>query len=320
VDGELPARCRAHGPLVLDDMDVAIRAAMDGIGLAISLEECVAPHIASGALVRVLEDWCSPFAGFFLYYPSRRQQPPALSALIDTFPRQQRRRSSACSAGLPKKKKAIGGVKQPRSWSRRQVGASLPRRFVRHTRDPYHPPAFTLDFESRQLTSAGQEIHLEPKAFELLSALVLERPKALSKADLQERLWPGTFVAEANLSNLVAEIRAALGDSARAPTFVRTAHGFGYAFCGDAVPLTGPGNAPPVREPPESSDGIEARADTGSPPPPSSRVPWLVAGVLAVHPAGQWVPSGENLGHQPSLTLATRSVSYGWQASSKPLI
>ena len=141
---------------------------------------------------------------------------------------------------------------------------------------------FTLDLGSRQLTNAGEEIHLEPKAFELLSALVLERPKALSKADLQERLWPGTFVAEANLSNLVAEIRAALGDPARAPKFVRTAHGFGYAFCGDAVPLTDPGDAPPVREPPESSDGIEARADTGSPPPPSSRVPWLVAGVLAV--------------------------------------
>ena len=55
--------------------------------------------------------------------------------------------------------------------------------------------AFTLDLQSRQLTSAGREIHLEPKAFELLSALVLERPKALSKADLQERLWPGTFVS-----------------------------------------------------------------------------------------------------------------------------
>ncbi len=141
---------------------------------------------------------------------------------------------------------------------------------------------FTLDLESRQLTNAGEEIHLEPKAFELLSALVLERPKALSKADLQERLWPGTFVAEANLSNLVAEIRAALGDPARAPKFVRTAHGFGYAFCGDAEPVTDPGDAAPVREPPESSDGIEARTDTGSPPPPSSRVPWLVAGVLAV--------------------------------------
>jgi Tol biopolymer transport system component/DNA-binding winged helix-turn-helix (wHTH) protein len=141
---------------------------------------------------------------------------------------------------------------------------------------------FTLDLDSRQLTDGVEEIHLEPKAFELLSALVLERPKALSKADLHERLWPGTFVAEANLSNLVAGIRAALGDPARAPKYVRTAHGFGYAFCGDAVPLTDPGDAPPVRERPESSDGIEARADTSSPPPPSRRVPWLVAGVLAV--------------------------------------
>ena len=67
--------------------------------------------------------------------------------------------------------------------------------------------------------------------------LVLDRPKVLSKAVLQQRLWPETFVAEANLSNLVAEIREALGDRARAPLFVRTAHGFGYAFCGDATTL-----------------------------------------------------------------------------------
>jgi len=140
---------------------------------------------------------------------------------------------------------------------------------------------FTLDLESRQLTSGGREIHLEPKAFELLSALVLERPKALSKADLQERLWPDTYVAEANLSNLVAEIRAALADPARAPKFVRTAHGFGYAFCGEVVPLTDPGEAPPVRKASESSDGLGAWAPTGPPPPRSSRVPWLVAGVLA---------------------------------------
>jgi DNA-binding winged helix-turn-helix (wHTH) protein len=98
--------------------------------------------------------------------------------------------------------------------------------------------AFTLDTGSRQLTRAGRAIHLEPKAFELLSALVEARPKALSKADLQERLWPGTFVAEANLSNLVAEIRAALDDPAREPKLVRTVHRFGYAFCGEAVPLS----------------------------------------------------------------------------------
>jgi DNA-binding transcriptional LysR family regulator len=70
------------GPLTVDDVDVLIRAAVEGVGLAFALEEHVAPQLASGALVRVLDDWCPPFAGYFLYYPSRRQQPPALSALI----------------------------------------------------------------------------------------------------------------------------------------------------------------------------------------------------------------------------------------------
>jgi DNA-binding winged helix-turn-helix (wHTH) protein len=98
---------------------------------------------------------------------------------------------------------------------------------------------FTLDLDTRQLTRASREIHLTPKAFELLATLALERPKVLSKSVLQQRLWPETFVAEANLSNLVAEIREALGDRARAPRFVRTAHGFGYAFCGEVTSVPG---------------------------------------------------------------------------------
>jgi DNA-binding transcriptional LysR family regulator len=73
------------GPLRLDDADLMIRAAIDGLGLTFSFEEYVEPQIATGALVRVLEDWCQPFAGYFLYYPSRRQQPAALSALIETL-------------------------------------------------------------------------------------------------------------------------------------------------------------------------------------------------------------------------------------------
>ena len=74
-----------NGPLTVDDVDVLIRAAEDGVGLAFALEEHVATQLASGALVRVLDDWCPPFAGYFLYYPSRRQQPPALSALIEAL-------------------------------------------------------------------------------------------------------------------------------------------------------------------------------------------------------------------------------------------
>jgi DNA-binding winged helix-turn-helix (wHTH) protein len=98
---------------------------------------------------------------------------------------------------------------------------------------------FTLDLDTRLLTRGTREIHLAPKAFELLTALALDRPKVLSKAALQQRLWPDSFVAEANLSNLIAEIREALGDRGRRPTWIRTAHRVGYAFCGQAVVLTG---------------------------------------------------------------------------------
>lgn len=71
-----------RGPLVVDDAALMIRAAIDGAGLAFTLEAQVASQLSSGALVRVLDDWCEPFAGYFMYYPSRRHQPAALSALI----------------------------------------------------------------------------------------------------------------------------------------------------------------------------------------------------------------------------------------------
>ena len=77
--------------MIFDDADLMIRAAIDGLGLTFSFEEYIAPQIASGALVRVLEDWCPPFAGYFLYYPSRRQRSAALSALIDTLRLEDRR-------------------------------------------------------------------------------------------------------------------------------------------------------------------------------------------------------------------------------------
>ena len=73
------------GPLVVDDVQLLIRAAIDGVGLTFLMEEHAAPYLANGKLVRVLEEWCEPFAGYFLYYPSRRQQPAVLSALIETL-------------------------------------------------------------------------------------------------------------------------------------------------------------------------------------------------------------------------------------------
>jgi hypothetical protein len=89
---------------------------------------------------------------------------------------------------------------------------------------------FLLDSETRELLCDGRSVPLSPKAFDLLSILVTDRPKAISKSDLQERLWPATFVVEKNLANLVSEIRDALGDDPSKPRFIRTVHRFGYAF------------------------------------------------------------------------------------------
>ena len=80
-----PLTVSVSGPLVFNDVELTLRAALDGVGLAFALEEHVAERIARGELVRVLEDWCPPFDGFFLYYPSRRQQPAALQALVDAL-------------------------------------------------------------------------------------------------------------------------------------------------------------------------------------------------------------------------------------------
>jgi len=83
--GDQSLAVAVNGPLITNDIGLLIRAALDGVGLAFVSQEHAAPHLANGALVRVLKDWCPPFPGFFLYYPSRRHQPAALAALIETL-------------------------------------------------------------------------------------------------------------------------------------------------------------------------------------------------------------------------------------------
>src|SRR5262245_3995756 len=100
-----------------------------------------------------------------------------------------------------------------------------------------------MDVGTRQLLEADREVHLSPKAFDLLAALLGARPRALSKAELHALLWPDTFVSEANLAVLVAEIRDAIDDDARTPRFVRTVQRYGYAFHGKARELAEPAPA-----------------------------------------------------------------------------
>jgi DNA-binding winged helix-turn-helix (wHTH) protein len=90
-----------------------------------------------------------------------------------------------------------------------------------------------FDADCRQVWLRGEDVALSPKAFALLALLIEQRPRAVSKADIHKHLWPGTFVADSSLPSLVSEVREAIGDRRRRPGFVRTLHGFGYAFQGD---------------------------------------------------------------------------------------
>lgn len=94
---------------------------------------------------------------------------------------------------------------------------------------------FTLDTDSRQLFRGPQDVRISPKAFDLFRLLVANRPRALTKKELLERLWPKTYVSETSLATLIREIRDALRDDARNSRYVRTVHRFGYAFCGAAT-------------------------------------------------------------------------------------
>jgi DNA-binding winged helix-turn-helix (wHTH) protein len=97
--------------------------------------------------------------------------------------------------------------------------------------------AFELDLGRRQLIRAGNAVHISPKAFRLLEVLIEKRPNAISKKDLHDQIWPETFVSEATLASLIAELREALQDDSKSPLFIRTAFAFGYAFCGEASPV-----------------------------------------------------------------------------------
>ena len=78
-------KVRVEGQLVFNNIALRTEAALAGFGLAYLPEDQVRPHLAAGRLIRVLEDWCPPFAGYHLYYPSRRQNSPAFALLVEAL-------------------------------------------------------------------------------------------------------------------------------------------------------------------------------------------------------------------------------------------
>ncbi len=103
-----------------------------------------------------------------------------------------------------------------------------------------------LDLDTRRLLRGGRPVHLQPKAYRLLEFLIQQRPRVVTKQELDELLWPKAYVARSSLGRLVAELRKAVGDRARVPRVVRTVHTVGYAFCADVSSRGSGGRRAPV--------------------------------------------------------------------------
>jgi len=76
---------RMNGPMVINDGEMLVDAALDGLALAYTFESQVSDYLADGRLIQVLDDWCQPFSGYHLYYPSRRQHTAAFALLVDAL-------------------------------------------------------------------------------------------------------------------------------------------------------------------------------------------------------------------------------------------
>jgi DNA-binding winged helix-turn-helix (wHTH) protein len=138
-----------------------------------------------------------------------------------------------------------------------------------------------VDAERRQLLRNGAEVHLPPKAFALLLFLIGHRPNAVAKADVMAHVWPDTFVSDATLTSLVADIREAIGDTGRDARIIRTLHRFGYAFIADMELSVAADDVRPVlgwllgdswRLPLRSGEIVLGREGDGVVPLPSSSV------------------------------------------------
>jgi DNA-binding winged helix-turn-helix (wHTH) protein len=95
--------------------------------------------------------------------------------------------------------------------------------------------AIVIDVGAHLIRRDGTDVHLAPKAFELLLVLVRNRPNVVPHGDLHAALWPGVYVSETSLAALVTQLRKAIGDTSGDGRVIRTVHRVGYAFIGDAL-------------------------------------------------------------------------------------
>ena len=135
--------------------------------------------------------------------------------------------------------------------------------------------ACEFDSLRHELRVHGRPVPLSPRAFQLLALLLDRRPEVIAKGELLEQLWPGTFVSDASLHNLVTEVRAAIGDTPQASKLIRTVPRCGYGFIGEvrdsraaAQPMSnraGPQLISKRRQ--TSPDGMRALSSAAARPP-----------------------------------------------------
>jgi len=145
-----------------------------------------------------------------------------------------------------------------------------------------------LDRNARALVRGGRTVHLTPKAFDVLALLLSERPRALKKAEILDRVWPGTFVTDASLTRTIHEIREAIGDESS--TTIRTVHGHGYAFAA------------------EVAEGTPNPAAIAAPSTDCRVLAWLVIGVHAV----PLHDGAATIGRDPETTIPLQSPRVSW--------
>lgn len=111
------------GPLISNMKDFGVQAAVDGVGIAFASQPLIAPHIAEGCLVALLETWSAPFPGYYLCYPAQRQMAPPLRAVIDAI-RAGPAREKWCRDGFDRRGCSARYASAP------TMSFSIPRRYA----------------------------------------------------------------------------------------------------------------------------------------------------------------------------------------------
>src|SRR5262245_42286896 len=130
-----------------------------------------------------------------------------------------------------------------------------------HPGEPLAFGEFRLDVKNAQLWRGMHEIALRPKAFAVLAHLVEHAGQLVTKQQLLDAAWPGTFVTDAVLKDSIRQLREALGDDADAPRFIETAHRRGYRFVGQ-ISTEPAATRPPATAPAPFLESSGARATT----------------------------------------------------------